>query len=144
MERVSDEALDILNELHTEHLAYQSEYLPLVECVNVCSEYEDTGITPDEINQLKAENAALKARLDKAVELPCKFGDTVYVLMQRNATTEVVKGTFKNVRRYDDDVWWVEFSDIWIDKTLDDFGKTVFLTKAEAQAKLDAMKGGAE
>jgi len=38
----------------------------------------------------------------------------------------------------------VEFSDLWIDKTLDDFGKTVFLTEAEAQAKLDEMKGGAE
>ena len=32
----------------------------------------------DEIYRLKAENAALRERLDKAVELPCKIGDTVY------------------------------------------------------------------
>lgn len=31
-----------------------------------------------ENEQLKSENAALRARLDKAVELPCKVGDTVY------------------------------------------------------------------
>lgn len=30
------------------------------------------------IQRLKAENAALRARLDKAVELPCKVGDTIY------------------------------------------------------------------
>lgn len=29
-------------------------------------------------NQLKAENAELRARLEKAVELPCKLGDTIY------------------------------------------------------------------
>lgn len=31
-----------------------------------------------ENEQLKAENAALKERLEKAVELPCKVGDKVY------------------------------------------------------------------
>ena len=31
-----------------------------------------------EINRLEAENAALRERLDKAVELPCKLGDTIY------------------------------------------------------------------
>lgn len=28
--------------------------------------------------KLKAENAALRERLEKAVELPCKIGDTIY------------------------------------------------------------------
>ena len=32
----------------------------------------------DEIYRLKAENAALRERLDKAVELPCRVGTTVY------------------------------------------------------------------
>ena len=30
------------------------------------------------IQRLKAENAALRERLEKAVELPCKVGDKVY------------------------------------------------------------------
>lgn len=32
----------------------------------------------EQCEQLKAENAALKERLEKAVELPCKVGDKVY------------------------------------------------------------------
>lgn len=32
----------------------------------------------EQCEQLKAENAALRERLDKAVELPCKVGDKVY------------------------------------------------------------------
>lgn len=32
----------------------------------------------DEIYRLRAENAELRERLDKAVELPCKVGDKVY------------------------------------------------------------------
>ena len=31
-------------------------------------------------NELKAENAALRERLEKAVELPCKIGDRFYIV----------------------------------------------------------------
>lgn len=34
----------------------------------------------DEIYRLKAENAALRVRLEKAVELPCKVGDILYTV----------------------------------------------------------------
>ena len=34
----------------------------------------------DERDALKSENAALRARLDKAVELPCKVGDIIYII----------------------------------------------------------------
>ena len=30
------------------------------------------------VEELQAENASLRARLEKAVELPCKIGDEVY------------------------------------------------------------------
>lgn len=33
------------------------------------TDYEDTGLSPDEINALKTENAALRERLEKSVEL---------------------------------------------------------------------------
>lgn len=35
-------------------------------------------IIRDYIQRLKAENVALHTRLDKAVELPCKVGNTIY------------------------------------------------------------------
>lgn len=49
MERLRDRAIEIINELHTERLDYESEYLPLIACANKCSEYEDTGLEPEKI-----------------------------------------------------------------------------------------------
>lgn len=51
---------------------------PLVECGD-CE-----GISRqyfyDRFKQLQSENAALRERLDKAVELPCKIGDRFYIV----------------------------------------------------------------
>lgn len=55
MERLSDRAIEIINELHTERLNYQSEYLPLIDAANRLSDYEDTGLKPGEIKSLLAE-----------------------------------------------------------------------------------------
>ena len=38
-------------------------------------------ILRDYILKLQAENAALRERLEKAVELPCKVGDTIYLIV---------------------------------------------------------------
>lgn len=44
-----------------------------------CDEYADEMYRAvEEIIRLRDENAALRERLDKAVELPCKVGDKVY------------------------------------------------------------------
>ena len=53
MERLSDRAIEIINELHRERLDYESEYLPLIDCANKCQAYEDTGLSPEEIIELK-------------------------------------------------------------------------------------------
>lgn len=50
MERLSDNAIEIINALHTEKLDYRSEYLPLIEAANLLAAYEDTGLTPEEIS----------------------------------------------------------------------------------------------
>lgn len=110
------------------------------QVIDKLSEYEDTGVTPQKVEELIKENAELKARLEKSVELPCKVGDTVYVLIQRNATTKIVKGTVRNIQ-HSYNAWWVEFSNLWVDKMFDDFGKTAFLTREEAE---QALKGGNE
>lgn len=52
MERYSDRAIEIINELHMERLDYESEYLPLIDCANQCASYEDTGLTPEEIERI--------------------------------------------------------------------------------------------
>lgn len=48
MERLSDRAIDIVNELHRERLDYNSEYVPLIDALQKLSAYEDTGLEPGE------------------------------------------------------------------------------------------------
>ena len=50
MERLSDTAIEIINELHTERLDYSSEYIPLIDAANRLSAYEDSGLEPEEIS----------------------------------------------------------------------------------------------
>lgn len=103
MERQSDTAIDIINELHTDRLDYTSEYLPLMDAADRLAAYEDTGLEPEEIQVLcfmdrRAKMANLlrleeyqelgsiehlrelvQAEQDgRLVVLPCKVGDTVY------------------------------------------------------------------
>ena len=40
MERLSDTAIEIINELHTERLDYSSEYIPLIYAANSLAAYE--------------------------------------------------------------------------------------------------------
>ena len=156
MERLSDTAIEIINELHTERLDYSSEYIPLIDAANRLAAYEDTGVEPEDLNRAFNETAIIKlaaqalnttpdhlrdiikAEQDgRLVVLPCGVGDTVYWLhngvitecrvhrVQMNRTgmficlkSKVSHGAFR------------------VDICL---GKTVFLTREEAEA---ALKGG--
>lgn len=53
MERLSDNAIEIVNELHTERLAYESEYVPIIDALNRLAEYEDIGLEPEKVVFLK-------------------------------------------------------------------------------------------
>ena len=104
MERLSDTAIEIINELHTERLDYSSEYIPLIDAANRLAAYEDTGLEPEEIERivdaygrghtLRTESAErleivreiktdrlrelAKAEKDGRLEvLPCKVGDHI-------------------------------------------------------------------
>ena len=46
MKRLSDNAIEIVNELHTERLDYESEYVPIIDALNHLAEYEDIGLEP--------------------------------------------------------------------------------------------------
>ena len=104
--------------------------------------YEDTRLTPEQCENAKVIIEAafsddtskaerirelLKADKDgRLVVLPCKVGDTVYRLQYIEQTPgRFVVGVVE-----------IKFTLIW----LEEFGKTVFLTREEAEKALEAMK----
>lgn len=109
--------------------------------------YEDLGLEPEEYKRalsvdimvrvaagalgVAAERLRELAEADKAgrlVVLPCKVADTVYRLQY----VEESPG------RFIVDAMPIKFALIW----LNEFGKTVFLTREEAENALEAMKYG--
>jgi hypothetical protein len=120
-----------------------------VEICERLAAYEDTGLEPDEVlPKDEADEIALKlmcladleslcsytrlrelAEADKdgrIVVLPCKVGDTVYRLQYIEQTPG----------RFVVGVAEIKFALLW----LEEFGETVFLTREEAEAALEAMK----
>jgi hypothetical protein len=121
-------------------------------CNNACTQrqvwerlkqYEDSGLSPSACEEAKKIEGGLSehdysiARMvelmqaDKdglVVVLPCKVGDTVYRLQY----VEESPG------RFIVDAVPIKFALIW----LNEFGKTVFLTREEAENALEAMKYG--
>jgi hypothetical protein len=116
------------------------------------AEYEDTGMTPEDIKKVqdalnpipfKRFYEIMEAERDgRCVVLPCKVGDTVYMVFDV-PHKEVVEKHVVEIT-----VWTnhdrVEFSDgdcftIW-DKDMKLWDKTVFLTFAEAVAALNAKE----
>ena len=122
---------------------------PMVDCTALycrnrlkdrLAAYEDTGLTPGEIKSMKDEHfsglemAKLHSALmelkkyqeadkdGRLVVLPCKVGDTVYRLQYVE----------KSPGRFIVDAVPIKFALIWIDE----FGKTVFLTREEAEKAL--------
>ena len=144
MERLSDTAIEIINELHTERLDYYSEYIPLIDAANRLAAYEDSGLEPEDLKKAFNETAILKLAAQalsttpdhlrdllqaeqhgRLVVLPCKVGDTVYQIDAE--------------RVYESEVKWIIFDcdDIAFDERA--IGGSIFLTREEAEA---ALKGG--
>ena len=99
--------------------------------------YEDTGLEPAMCANYKTfEDKAISKGVpfkrivalmeaDKAgrlVVLPCKVGDTVYILRRTFDGADVVGET---------ELWWTDIPQL---------GKTVFLTREEAENALEATK----
>ena len=59
VERLSDRAIEIIDELHTERLDYTSEYLPLIDAANKLAAYEATGLEPEDLKKPFDEEALL-------------------------------------------------------------------------------------
>ncbi len=99
--------------------------------------YEDSGLEPGAVQELV--QAKREGRL---VVLPCKVGDRVFSGYGNPLDISVSKTNGDCVthvkisrRGYLFKCWWGCFR-------ISDIGKTVFLTRAEAEAALEAQKGG--
>lgn len=107
------------------------------EGVERLAAYEDTGLTPQACAEAREAGKVLSScdmsfgRLaelltadsaGRLVVLPCKVGDTVYILRRTFDGADVVGET---------ELWWTDIPQL---------GKTVFLTREEAENALEATK----
>ena len=100
------------------------------EAITRLAEYEDSGLSPEEVQELA------KAKADgRLVVLPCKVGDSIY---RPEGLKYSVFWTITNVTIYPDEIVFTDDSDNIF--TLDDIGKTVFLTREEAEKALGGDK----
>ena len=142
-----------------ERLTFEGNFCDIAQCGHVkcpykdgCSQkqvwerlkdYEDTGLTPEEIKKIGMETEAgcvraiarmyaidinrlrelaAAGRDEHVIVLPCKVGDTVYRLQYIEPTPG----------RFTVGVVPIKFALVW----LEEFGKTVFLTREEAEKAL--------
>lgn len=110
--------------------------------------YSEAGA--EEINRLEAENAALRERLGKAVELPCKVGDSAYYIQNGKiyyGTVVCLCFDSSSVNKIG-----VELPSLGISEYMPssrciekrEVGKTLFFTIAEAKSRLAELKGRKE
>lgn len=135
-------------------------------CVERLADYEDSACEPEEVlPKDKADEIVLKlmrladleslcsytrlrelAEADKdgrLVVLPCKAGDTVYEVTSRKTISEYRVKAIR-VELFCTFIEW-DIVAGFVDKSIfgvpvDEIGKTVFLTREEAEAALEAMK----
>ena len=104
----------------------------------------------DEIKALEAENAALRARLGNAVEMPCKVGDTIYEATSVGIYEWEVESVYlrKNifqancVNKNDYKMHW-NFIKADYCNEFEGRGR-VRVNRLEAEARLAELKGGKE
>lgn len=100
-----------------------------------------TGVTylQTKIQDLEKENAELKAGLEKAVELPCKVGDTVWFFNYDNTLKE---GKISMLQCKADGKWKMRISYEFtrcktvFDDYCNEIGKKYFTDRTEAEARL--------
>lgn len=79
------------------------------------------------------------------VELPCKVGDTVFVVEKIAKEWKIIKDHVETIGigYYADGVNIYQFDGIKIDGYFEDFGKTVFLTREAAEQALKERESNA-
>ena len=127
--------------------------LDLGECLTKLAAYEKTGLEPEEIkDMIKAYNrestiAAHYEQLEEQgllIKLPCKVGDVVYLLGGKDYNKfRVGCVDWKSEMEYKGKNYQLYMEDNYYDKAyrnFSDIGKTVFLTREEAEKALEERK----
>ena len=81
----------------------------------------------------------------RLVKLPCKVGDVVYVKMASYCKTHYVEAEVRDFVHFISCGFCVVVTSKYFDKEnipFSEFGKTIFLTKEKAEAKLKGLRGG--
>ncbi len=126
---------------------------PSFDClVERLAAYEDTGLEPEEITAMqhtldeyhKVADPLLRAQADgRLVVLPCKVGDRLYEVTGRK-TISVYKVRAIRVELFGLFIEWdIVEGFVWQSLSginAGEIGKTVFLTREEAEKALEAMK----
>lgn len=131
------------------------------EAANRLAAYEDTGLTPDETRAMQEEHfsglemAKLHSALmelkkyqeadkdGRVAVLPCKAGDTVYEVTSRKTISEYRVKAIR-VELFCTFIEW-DIVAGFVDKSIfgvpvDEIGKTVFLTREEADRALEGKR----
>ena len=104
---------------------------------------DDKKIVVENIDMLKiCQRLKLYEDLDEQgllVRLPVSIGTTVYKFEPSvKETKEYIKTTITRYEIFDDSIWFTFANGLG--RNIEDFGKTVFLTKEEAEQKLKEME----
>lgn len=120
---------------------YRIEELSLNSATSVSSIYVQNLILDNAV--LRAENAELRVRLENAVELPCKVGDRIWVVIKNKHIFGRKVGCI-SILNYDivfklyNKIGWKYLESVY----LKDYNKTWFTDQNKAEARLAELKGG--
>lgn len=105
----------------------------------------------EQCERLEAENAALRERLEKAVELPCKVGDAIFYVQYfcdykgcNSTTQQFCCGCKEMLEREKRKEKYVICEKGFELKDFEKIGKKYFTTRKAAEARLADLKGGKE
>ena len=113
----------------------------------------DSFIEQDYINEnkhLKSENAVLRERLDKAVQLPAKVGDVIYFIDGGRICGGYLEAiSYLSTNRLPQEEWYSKslirirfISGGIMEFPLEEYNKEWFTTREAAEARLAELKGG--
>lgn len=100
-----------------------------------------------ENSRLTAENAELRARLEKAVELPVRIGDPMWYVVKNAITPRIVSTSVTEITIYEDEIV-VNLKNTPRRLVLDYNGEVIgnyyeiYLDKNSAEARLKELQGG--
>jgi hypothetical protein len=109
------------------------------DCLERLAAYEDSGLSPEQVQEIAKAKA--EGRL---VALPCKVGDKVWLILETlNDKFEIVESVITKMFHTIKDSYiscWIYCPGICnsLEFQFSDFGKTVFLSRVEAELALKA------